>query len=281
MDRSGRPKRLSLAFRVGLLLALACTTLVGCSSSAACPAQPITDPAEALEALADRQKGWSSLKAEARVTQWADRGRIRGTVLMFFERPAKVRFDVMSQFGPAAVLTSDGDSFQLSDLRASTFLHGPTCPENIARLLGIAIDGENLIRFLTGDTPLIAATTQSMECRGGGYVLVLRAADNSTQEIEIAIASEDRDKPAGAQRLTLVESSVLGPDGTLEWRATYDGHEIFDGVVFPTDIRLVDYVNDADTQVRIKSVSVDPSVPAAAFRQEPRSGAQSEFAPCP
>ncbi|MEM7135525.1 MAG: DUF4292 domain-containing protein [Myxococcota bacterium] len=257
------------------------TTLIGCSSSGACPAQPITDPAEVLASLADRRNGWSSLKAEARVTQWADRGRIRGTILMFLERPAQVRFDVMSQFGPAAVLTSDGDNFQLSDLRANTFLYGPTCPQNIARLLGIAIDGENLMRFLTGDTPLIAASAQSMECRGGSYVLVLQAEDNRTQEIEIAIASEDREKPAGSQRLTLVESSVLGPDGTLEWRATYDGHESFDGVMFPSDIRLVDYVNDADTQVRIKSVSVDPSVPAAAFRQAPRSGAQSEFAPCP
>ena len=92
------------------------------------------------------------------MTQWGDRGRIRGTVLMFLERPNRVRFDVMTQLGPAAVLTSDGDTFQLSDLREGAFLHGPTCPENIARLLGISVDAENVLRVLdSSGSPLAGA----------------------------------------------------------------------------------------------------------------------------
>ena len=138
-----------------LLMSLA---VAGCKTAPACPVQTRTDAAKALDDHADRQAGWQSIKAEARVTQWGRNGRIRGTVLMFLERPDRVRFDVMTQVGPAAVLTSDGETFQLSDLREGTFLHGPTCPENIARLLGISVDAENVLRLLTGDTPTIEAT---------------------------------------------------------------------------------------------------------------------------
>ena len=131
-----------------------------CKTAPACPVQARTDAAKALDDHATRQSGWQSIKAEARVTQWGRNGRIRGTVLMFLEQPDRVRFDVMTQVGPAAVLTSDGESFQLSDLREGVFLHGPTCPENIARLLGISVDAKNVVRLLTGDTPKIDLNTR-------------------------------------------------------------------------------------------------------------------------
>jgi len=80
---------------------------------------------------------------------------------MFLEQPNRVRFDVMTQLGPVAVLTSDGESFQLSDLREGTFLHGPTCPENIAQLLGVSIGAREVLGLLTGDTPTLDAIQQS------------------------------------------------------------------------------------------------------------------------
>lgn len=253
---------------------------LGCSSSVTCPAQPLTNPEDALASIASARAGWSSLKAEARVTQWADRGRIRGTVLMFFEQPGKVRFDVMSALGPAAVLTSDGENFQLSDLRANTFVQGPTCPDNIARLLGVAIEGENVMRLLTGDTPIIDAASRAMECRNGSYTLLLTGADGTSQEIVVGIDPGDATLAAPSQRLSLVESSVLAPDGTSQWRATWDGYVTVDGVRLPTEVRLIDYVNGADTEVRVKSFDVNPDVPAAAFQQLPRPGMATEVASC-
>ena len=58
-------------------------------------------------------------RGDARVDRRDAEGRIRGTVLMILERPDRVRFDAMTQFGPAAVLTSDGETFALG-LAAST-----------------------------------------------------------------------------------------------------------------------------------------------------------------
>jgi len=254
--------------------------LAGCKAAPACPAQMRTDPQKALADHAERQSGWRSIKAEARVTQWGRDGRVRGTVLMFLERPNRVRFDVMSQVGPVAVLTSDGESFQLSDLRERVFLSGPTCPQNLARLLGISVDADGVLRLLTGDTPLIEAVEQRIECRGGLYVVTLVAAAGDTQELSFSVNEADRDAPPEEQRLTLRRSTLHAPDGAKRWEASYDDYVEVDGHFFPKEVRFVDEINDADTSVRVKSISLDPEVPDEAFQQAPRPGMSIEIAPC-
>jgi outer membrane lipoprotein-sorting protein len=252
--------------RAAFIIALLGVALTACKSGPTCPVQARTDAGQALADHAATKAGWRSLKAEARVTQWGGRGRIRGTVLIFLEQPNRVRFDVMTQVGPAAVLTSDGESFQLSDLRQGAFVHGPTCPENIARLLGISVDAEEVIRLLTGDTTTLDAVEESMECRDGFYLVTLVA---------------DRQKPPDAQRLTLRRSTVRGPNGEKRWEATYDDYIDVDGQAFPTNVRFVDEVNGADTAVRVKSISLDPNVPEGAFQQTPAPGMSIEIADCP
>jgi outer membrane lipoprotein-sorting protein len=252
-----------------------------CKTAPACPVQARTDAAKALDDHATRQSGWQSIKAEARVTQWGRNGRIRGTVLMFLEQPNHVRFDVMTQVGPAAVLTSDGETFQLSDLRQGTFLHGPTCPENIARLLGISVDAENVLQLLTGDTPMIEATGRSMECRDGRYVVMLVATDGTTQEVTFSVDEADQAKAPGDQRLTLRRSTERASDGTIRWEATYDDYVDVEGQSFPTNVRFVDELNGADTSVRVKSISLNPEVPEGAFQQAPSPGMSIELASCP
>ena len=214
------------------------------------------------------------------MTQWGGNGRIRGTVLMFLEQPSRVRFDVMTQLGPAAILTSDGEDFQLTDLREGAFLHGPTCPQNIARLLGISVEAENVIRLLTGDTPLIEATERSMECRDGFYVVTLTAADGTVQEVVFSVEQADRDKAPEDQQLSLRRSTERAPDGAKRWEASYDDYIDVDGRAFPTDVRFIDEINGADTSVRVKSIVVDPDIPDDAFRQAPSPGMSIEFASC-
>lgn len=255
-------------------------TLSGCKSGPSCPVQVRTDAGRALADHDDRQSGWRSLKAEARVTQWGDRGRIRGNVLMFLEQPNRVRFDVMTQLGPTAVLTSDGESFQLSDLREGTFLHGPTCPANIAQLLGVSIGAREVLGLLTGDTPTLDAIQQSMECRDGLYVVSLVGADGSTQEVAFSVDEADREKPPEEQRLALRRSIERGPDGAKRWEATYDDYVDVDGQAFPTNVRFIDSVNDAETSVRVKSISLNPEVPEGTFHQEPAPGMSIELASC-
>jgi hypothetical protein len=199
---------------------------------------------------------------------------------MFLEQPDRVRFDVMSAVGPAAVLTSNGESFQLSDLREGTYLYGPTCPLNIARLLGIPMSADDVLRILTGDAPRIEATEQSIECRNGQYVVTLAAVDGTTQELAFSVDEADRGKQPDAQRLRLSRSTERMPDGTARWQATYGDYIEIDGQSFPTAVRFTDAASGADTSVRVKSISLNPEIPEGVFHQEPSPGMTVELATC-
>lgn len=276
--RIGRRFACDLAM-LGVLVAS--TVVAACKSAPACPSSVRVDPMQALADQEARRHTWRSLKAEARVTQWGASGRIRGTVLLFLEQPNRVRFDVMTAVGPVAVLTSDGARFQLSDLRRGTFLEGETCPHNIARLLGISVAPEQVLLLLTGDTLVLEHATRSMQCRDGFYVITLADEDGSTQEIAYSIPADDLDKPAADQRLTLRRSTRFGPGGDKLWEATYDEYADVDGRSFPMRVRFVDEVDGADTEVRVRSLSVDPKVPTEAFTQRPAAGMTVEVATCP
>lgn len=266
-----------------LLLA---STVAGCSG-ARCPTLQFTDPDLALAGHRAGREGVHSIRAEARVDQRGPEGRIRGTVLMFLERPDRVRFDAMTRFGPAAVLTSDGEEFQLMDLRENRFFEGPTCPSNIARLLGIRLSGADVTRFLLGDSPRLEAAEEEIVCDGGEYVVSLRAADGRRQRLAFAILSESVDGAPEDQILELRSSEVWSAEGESLWRATFEDYRtVRDGggqggvVSMPFRVQFFDRANDADTLVRFKSVDVNVEAPAGAFEQGPRPGLPTERVVC-
>lgn len=265
--------------------------LSGCPG-AACPVQRFTDPAQTLASYRSMRRPIRAVRAEARVDRRDADGRIRGTVLMFLELPDRVRFDAMTQLGPAAILTSDGSTFALTDLREERFFVGPTCPENIERLLGLPLSGEDVALLLTGRTPTIDATGASaaMGCADGAYRVTLRAADGRTQELVLAVRQSDLEQAPELQRMRLLESSVHAPDGSLEWRVTWDDYRFVEdprsdatprmGVAMPYRVRFEMPARDIDTLVRFESIDLNVEVPEGAFVQTPRPGLQVETVEC-
>ncbi len=261
-----------------VLLAL---SLTGCPGRP-CPTYPFRDPTAAVEHYRDLRRPARVLRAEARVDRRDAEGRIRGTVLMFIERPDRVRFDAMTQLGPAAILTSDGEEFALTDLRDNRYLVGQTCPANIERLLGIRFSGEEVTRFLLGESPLIEAERRDIRCEGGSYLVTLHAADGSRQELVLALRSLDADAAPEAQQLRLMRSEVFGPAGDTQWRVTYGDYQFVPdptdsatpqrGVVMPFTLRFEDPRRGTDTLVRFTDIDLNVEVPEGAFQQTPRPG---------
>ena len=256
-----------------------------------CPTFPHTDPQVALQYHRSMRSHAYVLRGEAKVDQRGADGRIRGTVMMFIERPDHVRFDAMTQFGPAAILTSDGSQFALNDLRERRYLHGPTCRQNIARLLGIYMSGTEVARFLLGDTPLIDATERAIVCSGDGtYVVTLRDRGQQRQEIELDVRDVDRSAPPEQQRLRLLRSELFTPEGRTVWRATFDDYRVIPdpdsdedppmGVAMPFKIRFEHPDEDADTVLRFESVAINVAIPDGAFQQAPRPGLPPELVVC-
>ena len=204
--------------------------------------------------------------------------------MMFLERPDRVRFDVLTQFGAAAVLTSDGERFQLADLRENRFLEGPTCPSNIARLLGVSLEGSEVARFLMGDTPRLAPAAASMVCEGSGYTVTLSAPDGRRQELAFLVPTSDRHAPPTEQRLRLVRSQLFDAQGRTVWRVTYDDYRVVrDGdseVELPFVVHFEDERHGADTLVRFREIALNVAVPSGAFQQSAPPGMVSEYVAC-
>ncbi len=267
-----------------LVLALVCTGASGCGPSGACPAYPHTLPSAALDAHREAREVTRVVRAEARVDTRGTEGRVRGTVMMFLERPDRVRFDVLTQFGAAAILTSDGERFQLSDIRENRYLEGPTCPSNIARLLGVSLEGSEVARFLMGDTPRLDPAEASMACEGDGYTVTLRAPDGRRQELAFLVPTADRNAPPAEQRLRLTRSELFDTTGHTVWRVRYDDYRVVrDGdsrVELPFVVHFEDERHDADTLVRFQDIALNVEVPEGAFSQTPTPGLTSEFVAC-
>lgn len=267
-----------------LFVSLLVLAAAGCGASLR-PKFPIADARQALQRREASTAGLTSIRAEARVDQRAQAGRIRGTVLMLIEDSGRVRFDVMTQFGPIAILTSDGQQFAYSDFRSKRYLTGETCPANIARLLGVPLTAEETARFLLGGTPVIAyARAELSSTDEGHYRLLLMAADGGRQELELAVYPRDLQLPAAQQRLYLVRSELFRPGGARVWRVSYDEPKPLDvagkEVLIPMVVRIEQTSPASDTLVHFKNVASNPHIPDDVFVQTPRPGMEEEAASC-
>ena len=262
--------------------------LVACGTPP-CPTTPFHEAANVRQSYADMRRPARVLRAEARVDRRDPEGRIRGTVLMFIARPDRVRFDAMTQFGPAAVLTSDGVRFALTDLRENVFLEGPTCPSNIERLLGFRFAAEEVTRMLFGETPLLESTDETLDCQGGRYRVTRRSA-TARQELDYEVRSVDLDAAPGEQRMRLRRSEVFEADGSTRWRVTYGDYRVVEdpldaasprrGVALPFTVRFEDPRTGVDTLVTFQRIDLNVEVPAGAFVQQPRPGLTRRLVSC-
>ena len=262
--------------------ALVSAALLGCGGPA-CPAQLVTDPAKALASRGYRAEAISSLRAEAKVDQRGKDGRVKGRVLMFVQRPDQVRFDVMTQFGPALILSSDGIKFALSDFKENRYLTGPACERNIARLVGVAISGEAVASVLLGDVPAIPATTDAVSCSGeGGYRVQRRTADGALQSIELAVHAADMQKPPAQQRSELRQVTYTNAAGKKLYRVRYEDYQSVGkaGVRLPFTVRIEDFGSHSDALLRFQSIDLNVKVPEEAFEQTPRAGLHIEAVSC-
>ena len=263
---------------------LAGFVLAGCAGLPG-PSYPIKDAGTALARRDATIAQVSSMRAEARVDQRAKQGRIRGTVLMIVERSGRVRFDVMTQFGPIAILTSDAKQFAYADFREKRYLTGETCPSNIARLLGVPLSAADTARFLLGGTPVLPGAKSELKLADeGSYRLTLRSPDGQRQELELAVYAADLKQPPDRQRLYLVRSELFNPKGSRVWRVTYDDAEPTssapDAVLMPRKVRIEQPASSSDTLVLFKQIKINPQVPDEAFGQTPRPGMEEAEALC-
>ena len=215
--------------RLPLFLLLSPFVLCGCPGRAP-PVSPIPDARSAIERMRATAAGCNGVQASAKIDHFGKEGRIRGDLMMIVAMPANLRMDIVSPFGASiATLTSDGESFGLSDLRDKKFYVGPATACNIARLTTVPIPGHVLVDLLRGQAPVLVrngpdATAMQIAWNGHGYYAVtIQGTNEAVEEIHLAPTDDDWNKPWQEQRLRVLDVLVK-QQGLVLYHAELDDH---------------------------------------------------------
>lgn len=253
------------ARRWGAPFALTIAVVVSCAHAP--PAnRPYPPPTaeELLGALAARQKAVTAASARVRATSWLGGERVRATVNMLIVRDGHLRFEAeVSLEGTVATLATDGNRFELWDMRKNELDRGPACPANVASLVRIPLAPVDVAAVLLGDARLPAGVPD-----GGAFVTW----DPSRGADALAL----RDSAGGTLHLffrghgparQLIAAVRTGPDSARLWQTAYDDFETVAGVAVPKLIRFAERNGGFEdgVEIRFKDRSLNALAPAGAF----------------
>jgi hypothetical protein len=124
---------------------------------------------DALEgAIAERRAAVHSMRARVRLRSGLARVWTREAVLV--QRPSSIRIDVLSPFGLALALGTEGRTLWAFPPQQGVRYEGPATPASFARLLGTPLAVGDLVDVLLGAAP---ARRPTLERDGEEYVLTV------------------------------------------------------------------------------------------------------------
>ena len=212
-------------------IALAVATL-----ALACKVPPPASQLPNAQAAIDRMRATSScgnaIQADAKLDYFAsETGRARLNVLFIAARPAKMRMDALAPLvGTVFTLSTDGQQFQVADLRHHQFIYGSANAQNIARVTHIPMPLHPLVTVLMGRAPVLkhdeaGLPPPTIAWDGSGYYVVrIPGNHRAVEEIHLAPATDDWNKPWGEQRMRVLDVSVTQENVVL-YHVELDGHD--------------------------------------------------------
>jgi hypothetical protein len=278
---------------------------MGCASVA----PPASAPPTAEAALARMHATFAcanAVQASAKIDHFGEHGRVRGDLLLFAARAARLRMDVVSPFGVAlATLTSDGKRFGLADLRDKTFFTGTAAACNIARLTTVPVPGYVLVDLLRGEAPVLKHEPTSATIAWdshGWWVLSIPGTREAHEEVHLAPRPGDWSRPWDQQRMRVLDVRVV-QQGYVLYHAELSDHAseptagprvdplnidptiqpsgpVCDAEV-PRRIHVEVPVPEADVRFVYQELSWNPPLPDGVFDQPPPPGMRVEAVTCP
>ncbi|MEZ4299620.1 MAG: hypothetical protein R3B70_32020 [Polyangiaceae bacterium] len=280
-------------------------------ATAGCPsvAPPRSQFPSADDALGRMKASYScvnGVQGQAKIDHLSKQGRIRGDLYLLAQNPDRVRFEVVSPFGPMLfLLTSDGREFRLLDVKNKQFLYGPPKACNLARMTQVPVPGHALVSLLRGEAPVLVHTAPeariAWEGEGGFYRLLLDSKHGATEEIHLTVHPGDFDKDWQQQRVRVTDVRVaqMGVDlyhaelsnhtpmNTAPPRVDEDGIEPdippTGGVCtaeLPRSIHMKVPGSDDDVIFQYKDAAWNPPVIEGAFTQQESAGVMKGFVDC-
>lgn len=238
----------------------------------------IDDPQIALDSLVERRAQLRSVSGEARLSAKTKQGSGSLGQFVLAQAPDQLRLESISFFGqPVAVLTANGDFFQLHDLEHGRFFIGEATAENVSLLLPVQIPPEELVSLLLGLPPLLTqakALSIKLDETERVYVLELEGAEASR--------TGGRNPLKVRQKLGL-EPATLRPvwiEMPARWELSsygviFSDYESTESRDLPKRITLVSLEDSEQRlELRYREREFDEEIEAEAFVQEVPPGAE-------
>ena len=237
----------------------AVAVLAGLLPSAGClpgarrprPLPPAT-AAGLLEELSARRVAVQSLRARARLRAGLAGMWVREALLV--RRPTSVRIDVLSPFGLALAVGTDGALLWAYPVGEGTRYEGAATPANLARFLGAPASVPDVVDILLGTAPRRAPAGHP----------TLRATADGEYELTIPLADGSQRLRFAGDPLRLVGADETHKDGAALHVAFADFH---DG--FPRTLELAAAERNARASIVYEAAEPNAAVDAALFEPPP------------
>lgn len=239
-----------------LLLAAA---LAACARRAPPPDLSL-EPGPLLAQVREAAARVVSVRGAARI-RVKGQGRVAVPAFVAAEKPDRLHLEALDFFGnPAAVLVAASGRLAIYDARQRTHYRGAATPENVARLVTLALAPEELVAILCG-APLLAGEAVRAEPGRGHVTLEIRDGSRTTNVRVISGAAVARAavRRGGGSGYDVANGDPLNLDGTS----------------LPADVAL----SSDRPPVRIElawtdDVEANPQLDAALFHMDPPAGAR-------
>lgn len=276
-----RPTHILLAMRspTGLFVLIAASSLLaGCPAPRVARPYPPPTAAQLIAHLDELTHRAHTLRTEAKVDYFAERGeRVKVSMVFLVEPPEHLRIEADSPLGGSvASLATDGTRLELLDVRSNRFLAGPAEPCNVARLIQVALRPADVVAVLMGSAPLpteVRSSEVSWDGRDGGReVLTLHATDGSVATVRF----DARDRV-----WDVLSAERKGADGKLEWQLKNGDFGVRAGLRLPGKAEIEQPARKADVRVRYDGREANVAAPEGIFQIEPPPGLPAEEIRCP
>ncbi|MCP4197316.1 MAG: DUF4292 domain-containing protein [Proteobacteria bacterium] len=251
---------------VALLLAAACGPVPP-------PKDGYTGAPSLLEDFATLRNKARSFRIAGVIDSRGDGQRIQGKVYLFGRVPGLLRMELISPFNtPLSVLTANGSTFALHDLRNGRYFTGPADPCNIARLINIPLPPGDILQILLGNSPRIKGI-ESVTWHNKGFYRVVIKSETQRQRLEIGPLKSE---------LPLKNSLLEDEYGTV-FDITYDRWYPVNGISIPHEIHIKMPRDQVDLKISFNNNGIELNVelPEKAFAQSPPPGTVAEEVICP
>ncbi len=244
--------------------------LVVLSGSSACSRRPVaTGPAvplpneEAVQLLGDLESSQQSIvryQAVLKVRGEGPEGRFSATELVVFERPDRVRLELLATFGSSRwIAVTDGGEITVLFPRSREYLQESAVEDVVSALLGIPLGPEEVMAILAGSgLPLGRANPARAERVG--------------ERVRVVLSSELPDGTDPGERVDIERGQVREAAGS-RYRVVYPtdwkqmGRTAPDQIEIASDrIDVLLTVEDLDINVRLDPEAFAISIPDGAAR---------------